>query len=183
MTSEDELSEDSEDATADMETGRRGQRLICDGWFASHADSGRPGPHIRLRTSDSEPAVLRTDQLPTFITALTTVAERIEHLWATDGDRYAADVVLRSPDPQDPRVVAQRRTNRLRFTQAVLEHLPDVMRLLTEAWSTDEALAKIAALLDVDEVEVMVGLARFDLLTLTRPATERRLEMLAETEG
>ena len=52
------------------------------------------------------------------------------------------------------------------------------MRLVMEATSTDEALANVASLLDLDEAEVMVGLARFDLLTLTRPATERRLEAL-----
>jgi hypothetical protein len=71
----------------------------------------------------------------------------------------------------------------LRFTQRVLDNLVEVMRLLTDASSTDKALVNIAALLDVDEVEVMVGLARFDLLTLTRPATERRRRMLAEPGG
>jgi len=170
------------DAVVAVETGRRGQRLICEGWFASHADSGTPGPHLHLRTSDAEPPVLRTDQLPTLISALTTVAERIDRLWATDGDQYAAEVVLRSPDPQDPGVIMQRRHSRLRFTQAVFDHLPEVMRLLTEASSTDEALASIAAFLGVDEVDVMVGLARFDLLTLTRPATEQRLQVLAGHE-
>lgn len=174
---------DDTDAVVAVETARRGQRLICEGWFASHADSGTPGPHLHLRTSDAEPAVLRTDQLQTLVTALRTVAERIERLWATDGDQYAADVVLRSPNPQDPQVIRQRRQERLRFTQAVLDNLPDVVRMLTEASSTDEALTHISALLDVDEVDVMVGLARFDLLALTRPATERRLRTLAEPEG
>jgi len=71
---------------------------------------------------------------------------------------------------------------RLSLVQAVRDNLADVMRLLVEASSTDEALVDIAALLDVDEVDVMVGLARFDLLALTRPATERRLGLLAELE-
>ncbi len=74
----------------------------------------------------------------------------------------------------------QRSRTRLRFTQAVLDNLRDVIRLLVGASSTDEALARIAAVLDVDEAEVMTGLARFDLLALTRPATQRRLQMLAE---
>jgi hypothetical protein len=56
------------------------------------------------------------------------------------------------------------------------------MRLLTEASSTDDALVTIAALLGVDEVEVMARLARFDLLTLTRPATEARLRAIAELD-
>ena len=173
---------DDVDGVAAVETGRRGQRLICEGWFASHADSGTPGPHLHLRTSDAGPPVLRTDQLPTLITALTTVAERIDRLWATDGDQYAAEVVLRSPDPQDPRVVERGHRKRLGFTQAVLDNLPDIMRLLTQASSTDDALVRIAALLEVDEADVMVGLARFDLLALTQPATERRLAILAEPE-
>jgi hypothetical protein len=170
------------DPVVAVETGRRGQQLICEGWFASHADSGTPGPHVHLRTSDRETPVLRTDQLPALVAALTTVAERIERRWETDGEQYAADVVLRSPDPQDLRVTRQRRRARLSFVQAVRDNLADVMRLLVEASSTDEALVDIAALLDVDEADVMVGLARFDLLALTRPATERRLGLLDELE-
>lgn len=168
------------DAVAVMETARRGQHLICEGWFASHADSGTPGPHVHLRTSDAETPVLRTDQLPSLITVLTRVAERVDRLWATDGDQYATEVVLRAPDPQEPQAVEQRRLERLVFTQRVFDHLPEVMRLLTDASSTDEALVSVAALLEVDEVDVMVGLAHFDLLTLTRPATERRLRTLAD---
>jgi hypothetical protein len=171
-----------DEAVVVLETGRTNQRLICEGWFASHADSGTPGPHVHLRTSDAEAPVLRTDQLPNLVTALTTVAERIDRLWATHGAEYAAEVVSRAPDPQDPRVIQQRRLKRMRFSQDVLDNLPEVMRLLTAASSTDEALVTIAALLHLDEVDVMVGLARFDLLALTRPATERRLRMLAEPE-
>ena len=179
----DEGAHDDDDAVAVIETGRRGQHLICEGWFASHADSGTPGPHLHLRTSDSETPVLRTDQLPGLIDALNQVAERIERSWAAEGDQYAAAVVLRSPDPQDPDVVQQRRLSRLRFTQRVLDNLADVLQLLTDATSTDEALATIAALLEVDEVDVMIGLARFDLFTLTRPATDRRRRALAGDDG
>ena len=173
---------DDDGAVADMGTARRGQRLICEGWFASHGDGGTPGPHLHLRTSDGQDPVLRTDQLASLIRALTKVTERVERLWATDGDQYAADVVLRSPDPQDPDVMEQRRLQRLGFTQRVHDNLAEVMRLLTDASSTDEALITIAALLDVGEVDVMVGLARFDLLALTRPATERRLSLLTESK-
>lgn len=181
MTPNDEAADGTdEDAFVAVETGRRGQRLICEGWFASHADGGTPGPHLHLRTSDREALVLRTDQVPNLVSALETVGDRIERKWAVDGDEYAAEVVLRHPDPQDPRVVAQQRQKRSRFTQSVFDNLTDVMRLLTEADSTDEALVSIAALLGVDEVEVLAGLAQFDLLALTRPATERRLTVLSE---
>lgn len=171
---------DQTDAVAIIETGRQGQKLICEGWFASHADSGTPGPHVHIRTSDGATPVLRTDQLPALTTALTQVAERIEAMWTASGDQYTSDVVLRAPDPQDPAVVEQQRLGRLRFTQRVADNLPEVVRLLTEATSTDEAFINIAAMLGADEGEVMVGLAQFDLLTLTRPATQRRLQTLGE---
>jgi hypothetical protein len=135
---------------------------------------------VHLRTSGRETVVVRTDQVPQLIEALTRVAQHIEKQWATDGDTYAADVVLRSPDPQDPIVAEEQRQKRLRFTQAVLDNYPEVMQLLTNASSTDEALTNIAALLHTDEVDVMVGLARFDLLTFTQPATQRRLAMIKD---
>jgi hypothetical protein len=93
--------------------------------------------------------------VPTLITALRTVAERIDRLWASDGDQLAAEVALRSLDPQDERMIRERRRARLGFAQAVLE---------------------------VDEVEVMVGPARFDLLAMGRPATQRQLGKLAERQ-
>lgn len=171
----DDNPNDVDDSEVAVDTGPRGQRLIFESWFASHADSGTPGPHVHLRTSDQETAVVRTDQVPRVIEALTKVAQHVDKQWAAHGDEYAADVVLRAPDPQDPVVVEEQRQRRFRFTQAVHENLPEVMRLLTDASSTDEAIDSIAALLRVDVVDVMVGLPRFDLLTLTRPATERRL--------
>jgi hypothetical protein len=174
---------DSDEATAAVRTGRHGQQLICEGWFASHADSGTPGPHVHLRTSDREDPVLRTDQVPDFVKALCLVSERIERMWAVDGDQYAEDVVLRSPDPQDPEVVRRRRVEHWTFTQRIADNLPDVIRLLSQASSTDEALVEIAALLGVEEAEVMYRLARFDMLTLTRAAYERRLELLDESES
>lgn len=172
-----------EDARVSVDTGRRGQRLICEGWFASHADSGTPGPHVHLRTSDAEDAVIRTDQLPNVVAALTTVAGRIDRQWVSEGDHYAAEVILRAPDPQDAGVAEERRRRGLRFTQAVQDNLADVTRLIVEATSTDEALVNVASLLDLDEGAVMVGLARFDLLSLTRPATEKRLEILGSNPG
>jgi hypothetical protein len=171
---------DEQDPTAAVDTGRRGQRLICEGWFASHADSGAPGAHVHLRTTDGQDPVLRTDQVPNLVEALSVVADRIDRLWAAEGAEYAETVVLRSPDPQDPEVVRQRHLARLRFTQGVAENLPEVMRLLTEASTIDDALVTIAGLLRVDEGEVMARLARFDLLTLTRQATEARLRAIAE---
>ena len=127
--------------------------------------------------------MIRTDQLPNVVAALTTVAARIDRQWASEGDHYAAEVILRAPDPQDADVAEERRRRGLRFTQAVQDNLADVTRLVMEATSTDEAVVNVASLLDLDEGAVMAGLARFDLLALTRPATERRLETLGGTTG
>jgi hypothetical protein len=176
MTPEEPVGGD--DSHIEVDTGRRGQRLIFEGWFASHADSGTPGPHVHLRTSDHETIVLRADQVPDVVDALERAARHVEGQWASHGEEYAADVVLRSPDPQDPAVAEAPRLRRLRFTQAVYDNVEEVMRLLTSASSTDEAIDSVAAALQVDVVDVMVGLARFDLLALTRPATERRLTVI-----
>ena len=173
---------DDDDGFAEVSipTAHTGQRLTFSGWYASRADSGNPGPHVHLHASDGGPVVVRSDQVSDVVAALTTVAERIERQYAVDGEQYAEEVVRRAPHPEDPQVITEVRRGRLAFKQAVLEHLPDVMRAITQASSTDEAIDGVARLLDVDEVEVMVGLARFDLLSLTRPATERRLEELAQ---
>lgn len=165
-----------------VETGRRGQQLICEGWYASHADSGTPGPHIHLRTSDRQNPVLRTNQVPSLVKALSVVAERIDRMWAVDGDEYAEDVVLQSADPQDPEVIRQRHVEHLRFMQRLADNLPEAIRLLAQAASTDQALRDVAALLGVDEAEVMHRLARFDMLALTRAAYERRVLLLNELE-
>jgi hypothetical protein len=69
---------------------------------------------------------------------------------------------------------------RVTFIQRIADNLADVIRMLTQASSTDEALIPIAALLGVEEAEVMVRLSRFDMLALTRAAYERRLEILDE---
>lgn len=53
-----------------------------------------------------------------------------------------------------------------------------MVHLLLLVDSTDEALASIAALLGTDEVDVMIRLARFDLLAMTRPATNRRVRVI-----
>ena len=55
-----------------------------------------------------------------------------------------------------------------------------MVALITRARSVDEAVVSVSRLLDVDEVTVMSGLAQFNLLALTRPATERRAALLAE---
>lgn len=167
----------------EVPTGRRGQMLICEGWFASHADSGVPGPHVHLRTNDGRDPVLRTDQLATLTDALAVVSERIERAWAESGDAYAAEVVLRSPDPDDPDVVRRDRVEHLRFLQLVADRLPEVVGLLARAASTDEALDDVAALLGVDPVEVMRRFARFDLLAMTRAAYEKRTGLLEELRG
>jgi len=105
----------ADDATADVETRTsraaahlrglvRQPRRQRNSW-ASHPSAtlrrARPGaPH----RPGSEPHQ-RTDEG--------------RRLWAMQGDQYAADVVLRSPDPQDPRVIEQRHLKRLRYKNSV----------------------------------------------------------------
>ena len=163
-----------------MDTGVRNQRLIVEGWFASHADKGTPGPHVHLRTSDRRDAVLKTDQIPELIDIVTVVGRRIEQLWTSDGQQYTDDVLRHSPDPNNPETIRRERIKYLELTEKLSARMPEVVALVQAAESTDEALASVAALLDADEVDVMIRLARFDLLSLTRPAGEARRRTLTE---
>ena len=172
-----ELSDDA--AQGSMPSARRGRSIVVDGWFASHADAGTPGPHLRLRASDFEELVVRTDQVPLLCALLQAVAEKIDAQWAVDGEEYAETVVRQSPDPQDPEVERASALDRLRFAAAVGEQAEEVLALVRAADSTDEAVDAVAALLDTDPVQVLVRLARFNLLGLTRPAVQRRTELLA----
>lgn len=172
------MTADEEDAEARIATAVRGQSLILEGWFASHADSGTPGPHVHLRTSDNEDAVIRTDQVQEVTERLSQVAGRINRLWESHGQDYTDKVLQHSPDPNDPEVMRLRRIKYLEFTERLSVHLPDVVELLMRAEGTDEALVSIARLLEVEAVEVLEGLAGFDLLTLTRPARAARAKAL-----
>ncbi|MBM7520120.1 hypothetical protein [Nocardioides nitrophenolicus] len=167
-----------EDAHGTMPSARRDRSVVVDGWFASHADSGTPGPHLRLRASDFEDLVIRTDQVPMLCALLTAVAERIDARWAVDGERYADEVVRRAPDPQDPEVERAAALARLRFVADVGARAEEVLALVRAADSTDEAVDAVAALLDADPADVLVRLARFNLLGLTRAATERRWQLI-----
>ncbi|XBB69271.1 hypothetical protein ABFU82_08180 [Nocardioides sp. WV_118_6] len=171
-----DLSDDHAQGT--MPSARRDRSVVVDGWFASHADAGTPGPHLRLRASDFEELVIRTDQVPMLCALLTAVAGRIDAQWAVDGEQYADEVVRQSPDPQDPAVERAAALDRLRFAAAVGDRADEVLALVRGADSTDEAVDAVAALLDVDPAQVLVRLARFNLLGLTRPATERRWQLI-----
>lgn len=172
--------EPSEDPQGAMPSARRDRSVVVEGWFASHADAGTPGPHLRLRASDLEDVVIRTDQVPLLCALLQSVAERTEARWAVDGERYAEEVVRRVPDPQDPAVERAAALDRLRFAAAVDAHAEEVLDAVRSAGSTDEAVAAVARLLDADPAQVLVRLARFNLLGLTRPAARRRAELLAD---
>lgn len=81
-----EEAHEHEDATARMETGIHGQVLNINGWFASHADTGGPGPHVRLGAWGDMDPVLKTSQIPELIDCLNLVAERIDQQWERQGD-------------------------------------------------------------------------------------------------
>lgn len=89
-----------EEAEAFLDTGIRGQRLVINGWFASHADCGSPGPHVRLNASGDMDAVLTTGQIPALVEGPTTVAERIDRMWERDGEEFLeATDFAQGPDP------------------------------------------------------------------------------------
>ena len=170
--------EQPQDLAAAIPSARRNQSLVVSGWFATHADAGTPGPHLRLSASDLEDLVIRTDQVPQLCAVLQLMAQRVDEQWAVDGERYADEVVRRAPDPQDPEVERAAALDRLRFNAVVGDRLDEVVALIRAAESTDEAIDAVAALLDIDPALVLGRLSRFNLLGLTRRATERRWQLI-----
>lgn len=186
MTSRDGANRDDEpEATERVDTAIYDQALLVSGWFASHADSGTPGPHVHLRAvgTESSPTVLHTSQVPALIDALAVVAERIERLWAVDGEDYINEVLRHSPNPNDPEVIRQRRIKRLRFVEAVAANLPEVIARLRQADNADDAIESLAELLDVDEVYILVQLPQVSLLSFTHSATAARRRELEKLEA
>ena len=164
---DEELGEDDGSATASVRTGRRGQWLNADGWIASHADSGTPGPHVRVNTNDRQDAVLKTSQVPGFVAALTRVAERIDQQWAEGaGDGYPF-----GPDHDDPAVIRQERIKDLQFIDGLHARFPDIAEMLLQA---EDSSVPIAEALGMDAHEVSYRLGQVSLRAFTRGATEAR---------
>lgn len=181
-----EEANEHEDATASMETGIYGQLLNINGWFASHADTGRPGPHVHLSEGGSSTmrgAVLKTSQIPELIGCLNLVAERIDQQWEREGDEYLRTLVD-APDDNDPEVIRQRRIDKLVLNEKFAAHIKEIVELLIQAEDIHEATDSITAMLGVDDdMAVQVGLLNFSLFRLTRAsrATQaKRLQKLRE---
>ena len=172
-----------EDATAHMETGIHGQTLHIDGWFASHADAGKPGPHVRLGASGStmRDAVLKTSQVPELIDCLHLVAERIDGQWEREGDEFLQTGFGDAPDPNDPAVIRQWRIDELLLHENFAAHITEIVDLLVQAEDIHEATSSIAALLGVeDSVALQARLLAFSLFGLTRDARAARTRKLQE---
>jgi hypothetical protein len=167
------------DAQVALHTGIRGQRLLIQGWFASHADSGAPGPHVRLHAGGPMDPVLKTSQIPALIKGLSLVADRIDAQWERDGEDYLQTLVD-APDPNDPAVVRQRKIQDLELHDLIATHWSEVATLVADSENTDGAVERVAALLGVDEVRVLIRLSQFSLFSLTRGARAARARTLEE---
>ena len=165
------MTADDDDPTASLETGIRDQRLVVEGWIASHADSGTPGPHVHLRTDWRRDAVLRTDQVPGFVAALTRVADRIDQQWAEG----IADGYPFGPDHDDPAVIRQERIKDLQFIDGLHARFPDVAAMLLQE---EDSSIPIAEALGMDAHEVSYRLGQVSLRAFTRSASESRAREL-----
>ena len=174
--------DDQDVVEAAIDTGVRNQRLLVHGWFASHADSGIPGPHVRLKTNDRRDPVLKTNQIPELVVALNSVADRIERRWNAEGASFLeATDFANAPDPNDPDVNRLSRIKRLEFVDLVAASDTQGIALLVQAENTTEAMDSIARLLGVSDVDVLVGLDgldKFSLFSLTNGSKKARAETL-----
>ena len=166
-----------EDAAASMRTGVYGQVLGISGWFASHADTGTPGPHVRLWANGINGAVLKTNQIPELIECLNLVAERIDRLWEREGDEYPFPD---APDDNDPAVIRQRRIDHLVLLQNLRTHFSEIADILLRSQDMHDASTAIAPLLGIDEVEVTSQLNSINLFAMTRTPSEATAKELAD---
>ncbi len=167
---------DTGDAETAVRTGIRDQRMVVSGWFASHADTGTPGPHVHLSTNDRQDPVLKTSQIPELIGALNLVGERIERLWETDG----ADYPFGEPDDNDPAVIRRRRIDHLVLLDNLRTHFTEIADILLRSRDMHDASAAIAPLLGIDESEVTYRLNNINLFAMTRTPSEARTKQLTD---
>jgi hypothetical protein len=162
------------DGQALLSTGIRDQRLVVEGWIASHADAGTPGPHVHLRTSDRKDAVLKTSQVPALIDGLTQVAAYIDRAWAEEPNYPFG------PDYNDPAVIRQQRIRDLEFLDALHARLPAVVALLLGAEDHAAVSPAIGELLGYGEGETDVRLRGINMFAFTRVTAAARAQQLAE---
>ncbi|WP_162598663.1 hypothetical protein [Nocardioides gilvus] len=173
-----EEAKEHDEPGASMLTGVTGQVLNIDGWFASHADTGTPGPHVRLWARGRHGPVLKTSQIPELVECLELVAERIDREWERSGDEYPFGD---EPDDNDPAVIRQREIARLFFLQKLRTHFVEVAEILLRSQDLLDASAAIAPLLGIDEVEVagrLNGINLFAMTSYTSEAISRDLAAL-----
>lgn len=175
-TSGIEEANEHEGAAASMETGVYGKYLNIDGWFASHADSGTRGPHVRLLGDGINGAVLKTSQIPELIECLNLVAERIDRLWDREGDEYP---FRDAPDDNDPAVIRERRIDHLVLLQNLRMHFSEIAEILLRSESMHDASTAIAPLLGIDEFEVTYRLDNVNLFAMTHIPSEAIAKELA----
>jgi hypothetical protein len=168
---------EDEDAQAALDTGIRDQRLVVSGWFASHADSGTPGPHVHLSTNDRQNPVLKTSQIPELVAALNLVGGRIDRMWETEG---AENPYGDAPDDNDPAVIRQRRIDHLVLLDNLRAHFPEISEILLRSDDLHDASTAIAPLLGIDETEVEYRLNSINLFAMTRTPSEARTKKLAD---
>jgi hypothetical protein len=175
-TSGIEEANEHEDAATSMETGVHGTFLNIDGWFASHADTGTRGPHVRLLGDGINGAVLRTSQVPELIECLNLVAGRIDRLWEQEGDDYPFPD---APDDNDPAVIRERRIEFLVLLQNLRAHFAEIAEILLRSETMHDASTAIAPLLGIDEFEVTYRLNNINVFAMTRIPSEAIAKELA----
>jgi hypothetical protein len=154
-----------------MDTGIRDQRLVVSGWFASHADTGTPGPHVHISTNDRRNPVLRTSQIPDLVEALHVVGGHIDRMWDDKGDTWFSGD---EPDDNDPAVIRQRRIDQLVFLDNLRANFSQIAGILLQSEDMHEATAAIAPLLGMDEADALGRLNGINLFAMTRVPTEAR---------
>lgn len=153
-----------DNASAVVDTARPGHRLVLNGWFASRADAGTPGPHVAVGSRDRQP-VLHVDQVPDLVAALQEVAARIGRQWEREGEAFVRAVAADSgwADPDAPEEQEQRRRRDEEWRALLVAHLPLVLEVIAGHTDRPAAAADLAARLGrpEDDLDLLLALDRF----------------------
>ena len=158
------VDEPDQDSYANVESGVDRQRVILEGWLASLADGGKPGPHVSIRPDAERRIVVRADRIDELIGELVRVRDRIVETWEHLPESDRSDLEGRA-------LLAARHRARLDqdrrlFYDRLAERLDAVAVVLSTPMTPKEAARAVATELGLAEEQVLPFVTKIDLLAL-----------------
>jgi hypothetical protein len=164
--------EQDQDPYASIDSGVERQRVILEGWVASLADGGNPGPHVSMRPGGAAHIVVHAGRIAELIAELARVRDRIVETWDDLPASEKSELEERAMDA--PRNRARIDQDRSLFYDRLAERLGAVAAAMSSApLSPKAAVSALADELGLEEPQVLPFATQVDLLALAgrRPST------------